>query len=83
MLRSDLEPLDLLVKVAVASNCHTDSMVQAGTFSTKLPCTASHEGSGTVVAVGSDVKEFKAGDRVMCGLVSRETDHKRTTGTVI
>ncbi|SMY26041.1 unnamed protein product [Zymoseptoria tritici ST99CH_1A5] len=65
---SNLDPLDLLVKVAVASNCHTDGMVQAGTFSTKLPCTASHEGAGTVVAVGSDVKEFKAGDRVMCGL---------------
>lgn len=65
---SDLAPTDLLVKVAVASNCHTDGMVQAGTFSTALPCTASHEGAGTVVAVGSEVSGFAPGDRVMCGL---------------
>jgi alcohol dehydrogenase, propanol-preferring len=43
-------------------------MVIAGKFPTKLPCTASHEGTGTVVAVGSEVKNFKIGDRVMAGL---------------
>ena len=64
----DLAPPDLLVKIAVASNCHTDGMVQSGVFGTKLPCIASHEGAGTVVAVGSEVKNFKPGDRVMCGL---------------
>jgi len=65
---TDLAPQDLLIKVAVASNCHTDSMVQAGVFGSKLPITASHEGAGTVVAVGSEVAGFKEGDRVMCGL---------------
>lgn len=65
---SELGPHDLLVKVAVASNCHTDSMVQNGVFGRPLPQTASHEGSGTVAAVGSEVKDFKEGDRVMCGL---------------
>ncbi|KAJ0313297.1 hypothetical protein COL516b_000229 [Colletotrichum fioriniae] len=49
---TSLAPHDLLVKVAVASYCHTDSMVSSGIFGTSLPCTASHEGSGTVVAVG-------------------------------
>lgn len=65
-----LGPHDLLVKVAVASHCHTDSMVQAGLFSTKLPATASHEGAGTVVAAGSAVApaDFAFGDRVMCGI---------------
>ena len=43
-------------------------MVTAGKFPTPLPCTASHEGTGVVVAVGSDVKDFKAGDRVMAGI---------------
>jgi len=43
-------------------------MVNAGKFPTKLPCTASHEGTGTVAAVGSEVKNFKIGDRVMAGL---------------
>lgn len=64
----DLGPEDLLVKLAVASRCHTDGMVQTGTFGTKLPCTGSHEGAGTVVAVGAGVDDFKVGDRVMCGL---------------
>jgi len=66
-----LQPTDLLVKVAVASNCHTDGMVQSGVFGAPLPQTASHEGAGTVVAVGgaeAEKRGFKVGDRVMCGL---------------
>jgi propanol-preferring alcohol dehydrogenase len=65
---SSLGPHDLLVKIAVASNCHTDSMVQNGVFGTALPLTASHEGAGTVVAVGEAVRNFSVNDRVMCGL---------------
>ncbi|KAI0120688.1 chaperonin 10-like protein [Xylariales sp. AK1849] len=65
---SDLGPYDLLVKVAIASYCHTDSMVSSGVFGTSLPVTASHEGSGTVVLTGSSVSGLKPGDRVMCGL---------------
>ncbi|GAW15808.1 hypothetical protein ANO14919_052300 [Xylariales sp. No.14919] len=61
-------PHDLLVKVAVASYCHTDSMVMAGIFKSTLPQTFSHEGSGTVIAVGDSVSSFKIGDRVMCGV---------------
>ncbi|KAI2632237.1 GroES-like protein [Hypoxylon sp. NC1633] len=63
-----LGPHDLLVKIAVASYCHTDSMVASGVFNTALPVTGSHEGSGTVVAVGTQVTAFKRGDRVMCGI---------------
>lgn len=68
---TDLQPFELLVKVAVASNCHTDSMVQQGVFNSPLPQTASHEGAGTVVRVGGKEAEgrgFKVGDRVMIGL---------------
>ncbi|KAF2034617.1 NAD(P)-binding protein [Setomelanomma holmii] len=36
---------------------------------TPLPCTGSHEGAGTVVSVGPDVKDFKPGDRVMAGII--------------
>ncbi|KAK5166346.1 hypothetical protein LTR04_000740 [Oleoguttula sp. CCFEE 6159] len=68
----DLGPYDMLVKTAVASLCHTDGMVSAGVFKTKLPCTASHEGSGTIAAVGSSVTDFKEGDRVMCGLLRNQ-----------
>lgn len=64
---SRLGPHDLLVKIAAASYCHTDSMIQSGVFETKLPITASHEGAGTVVAGGANVRDW-AGARVMCGL---------------
>lgn len=64
----DLKPNDILVKVAVASLCHTDGMVSDGIFGTKLPCTASHEGTGTIAVVGSAVSDFKIGDRVMVGI---------------
>ncbi|TPX08102.1 uncharacterized protein E0L32_010169 [Thyridium curvatum] len=65
-----LAPHELLVKVAVASYCHTDSMVRNGVFGTALPCTASHEGSGTVVASGpaAAAGHIGVGDRVMVGL---------------
>lgn len=43
-------------------------MVVAGKFPTKLPCTASHEGTGIVKAIGSKVTNFKVGERVMSGL---------------
>ncbi len=67
---SDLRDDDLLVKIAVASNCHTDQMVQEGIMGTKLPCTGSHEGAGTVIRAGTEVDPsvFAPGDRVMCGL---------------
>lgn len=65
---STLGPHDLLLKVAAASLCHTDSMVSANLMAgTKLPITASHEGCGTVVAIGSEVKDFKVGHRVLAG----------------
>jgi len=66
---SSLAPTDLLIKVAIASLCHTDSMVQTGIMGTPLPCTASHEGAGTVVALGSSVTDFRIGDRIMAGLM--------------
>ena len=44
-------------------------MVSSGVWAdAKLPLTGSHEGSGTVAAVGSAVTKFKVGDRVMCGI---------------
>ncbi|KAH9905657.1 GroES-like protein [Xylariomycetidae sp. FL2044] len=63
-------PRELLVKVAAASYCHTDNFVAMGILGVErpLPRTASHEGSGTVAAVGDGVTAFRPGDRVMCGL---------------
>lgn len=43
-------------------------MVARGTFTPPLPCTASHEGAGTVALAGTAVTTFSVGDRVMCGI---------------
>lgn len=44
-------------------------MVQTGRMiGTKLPITGSHEGTGTAVAIGSEVQNFKVGDRVLAGI---------------
>lgn len=50
-------------------------MVTAGIMGTKLPCIASHEGCGEVVALGSSVTDFKKGDRVMAGLPMHRCGH--------
>lgn len=50
-------------------------MVSAGIMGTKLPCTASHEGCGEVVALGSSVADFRVGDRVMAGLPKHRCGH--------
>ncbi|TGO62215.1 hypothetical protein BCON_0021g00280 [Botryotinia convoluta] len=66
--RGPLHEHDILVRVAAASLCHTDGMVSEGILDTPLPCTASHEGAGTIVAIGSSVSGFKPGDRILCSL---------------
>lgn len=50
-------------------------MVINGDFKTKLPSIASHEGSGTVVQVGHEVKNFAPGDRVMVGIPQNPCGH--------
>ncbi|THV55475.1 hypothetical protein BGAL_0007g00030 [Botrytis galanthina] len=66
--RGPLHEHDMLVRVAAASLCHTDGMMLEGILGTSLPCVASHEGAGTIVAVGSSVSGFKQGDRILCSL---------------
>ena len=63
----DLKPYDLLFKVAVPALCHSDLEYLKGVFPIQLPVTASHEGTGTVVATGTSVTRFKPGDRVLAG----------------
>ena len=44
-------------------------MVVQGVMGTPLPCVASHEGTGTVIALGSSaISSFNRGDRIMAGL---------------
>lgn len=50
-------------------------MVVNGDFKTKLPSIAFHEGAGTVVQIGTDVRNFAPGDRVMVGIPQNPCGH--------
>jgi alcohol dehydrogenase, propanol-preferring len=56
----------ILVKIAASGVCHTDLHAADGDWPVKPspPFIPGHEGVGTVVAVGADVKGAKEGDRV-------------------
>ena len=45
-------------------------MVSSGSFPSKLPLTASHEGAGVVAGIGSGVSGFSTGQRVMCPIMA-------------
>lgn len=77
---SSLGANDVLVKIAVAGYCHTDAMVASGVLGSTLPLTGSHEGAGTVVAVGRAVTKFAPGDRIMVGLMTHLCGRCRECG---
>ena len=57
---------DLIIKVAACGICSHDVAVRNGTLKRgiELPCICGHEVAGTIVEVGSDVTQFRVGDRV-------------------
>jgi aryl-alcohol dehydrogenase len=57
-------PDEVVVQIAGAGICHTDIAVQHGHLPFPLPGVLGHEGSGTVVEVGSDVTTLAVGDQV-------------------
>ncbi|KAK5140820.1 hypothetical protein LTR04_002837 [Oleoguttula sp. CCFEE 6159] len=62
-----LDPYDLLIRVAVASFCHTDALILSGGLeSTPSGFSGSHEPTGTLYAMGSAAATlgFKLGNRV-------------------
>lgn len=61
----DVGPDDILVKVLYSGICHSDLHIWLGDFpiETKGPLVGGHEGAGLVVKVGSNVSNFKVGDR--------------------
>lgn len=57
-------PHDVVVQLRAAGVCHTDVFIGSG----GIPCPPAilgHEGCGTVDWVGSDVTDFRVGDRVV------------------
>jgi acryloyl-coenzyme A reductase len=59
-------PKDLVIKVDACGVCFHDIVTRNGTLKAgvHMPCILGHEISGTVVAVGKDVRGFRTDDRV-------------------
>ena len=55
---------EILVRMVASGVCHTDAAVQHQFIPVPLPAVLGHEGAGIVEEVGSEVTEFKPGDRV-------------------
>ncbi len=62
-----LKPDEVLVESGFAGICGTDVHIYRGEFHerVKFPAIQGHEFGGVIRQVGQDVKEFKAGDRVV------------------
>ena len=68
IIEINLEPPgegEVLVKMSAAGVCHSDLSVVNGTRVRHLPVVLGHEASGVVEEVGTGVKNFKSGDRVV------------------
>ena len=62
---------DVVVRVRAAGVNPVDAYMHTGTYARKplLPYTPGQDGAGEIVSVGTDVRDFKAGDRVyVCGV---------------
>lgn len=75
---------EVLVRVEYAGLCHSDLHEMDGTFETTVPIVLGHELVGEVVEVGSSVRGFATGDRVVtclsmfCGTCSYCLDGQQT-----
>ena len=57
-------PSEVVIEVAASGICGTDVEIFEGEYRASLPVIPGHEFSGTVVAVGRDVRGLRVGDRV-------------------
>jgi NADPH:quinone reductase len=58
------KPTEAVVKIAAAGIIFIDVYNREGRYKIPLPLVLGQEGAGTVVAVGTDVRNVKSGDRV-------------------
>jgi len=55
---------EVLIKIHACGVCGTDDALKKGEYPANYPAIIGHEFSGEIVEVGSEVKNFKTGDRV-------------------
>ena len=68
IVRRDLRPDDIRVRIAYAGICHSDIHTVRGEWGDKTyPIAPGHEIAGEVVEVGSEVRTFAVGDRAGVG----------------
>src|SRR6476659_2252547 len=60
---------EVLIKVAACGVCHSDLHVLKGEIAFPLPAVLGHEVSGTVVEAAPDVRNVRAGDRVVASFI--------------
>ena len=66
--RRDLNPEDVLIKIAYAGICHSDIHTGRGEWGeVDYPLVPGHEIAGTVEEVGSSVQKYQVGDKVGVG----------------
>ncbi|MBA9002996.1 NAD(P)-dependent alcohol dehydrogenase [Thermomonospora cellulosilytica] len=63
-------PLDAVVRTTAALICTSDSHTVKGGIGPRENLTLGHEAVGTVHEVGSEVKDFRRGDRVLVGAIT-------------
>jgi aryl-alcohol dehydrogenase len=56
---------EVAVRIVASGMCHTDLHGREGYYGTPFPAVFGHEGAGTVVSVGDDVKSLAPGDHVI------------------
>jgi S-(hydroxymethyl)glutathione dehydrogenase/alcohol dehydrogenase len=55
----------VLIRTVAVGVCHSDLHVVEGDLPARLPCVLGHEPAGVVEQVGSEVRDFAAGDHVI------------------
>ena len=55
------------MRIVATGVCHTDAIIRDQWYPVPLPVVLGHEGAGVVEAVGSAVRDFSAGDKVVIG----------------
>ena len=68
-------PNDAVVRTTRALICTSDSHTVHGGIGPRTDLTLGHEGVGVVHAVGSEVRVFKPGDRVVVGAITPDWGH--------